>query len=447
MGVASSATTQGLDEGDQRLRWFIVGWLTLSTILNLIDRQTLSILAPTLRDEFGLSNRGYANIVNAFLFSYTIMYTVGGVMVDRIGERIGMAVCILWWSVAAMLHGLARGAVSLGIFRFLLGVGEPVNYPAALRATTSWFTKAERGLPIAIYSSGSSVGSLIAAPLVAWLTLHYGWRFAFFATGFLGLIWLSVWLLVYRLPMREINGVGSRSESPRSERPSPALTNNPASPRLMDLLKDRHVLAILLARFVTDPVWVFFLFWTPEYLKRDWGFNLKDIGLYAWIPFVFGGLGGVLGGMASDRLIRAGLSPAAARRRLLYSAAGLAPIGMLTGLVSSAGFSIALIALMAFVCYVWFINTAALVSDIFPERVVGSIQGLMGTTGSIGGMVFTWLAGLLLDSFSSYKPVFVIAGSGHLLGALILWSLMRDKRDLLKYEDYRLESPHRNRAD
>src|SRR6266545_4395541 len=190
-----------------------------------------------------------------------------------------------------------------------------------------------------------------------------------------------------------------------------------------------------------------FSFLDSRVLEKGLGLHLKDIGLYAWIPFVFGGLGGVLGGMASDRLIRAGLSPAAARRRLLYSAAGLAPIGMLTGLVSSAGFSIALIALMAFVCYVWFINTAALVSDIFPERVVGSIQGLMGTTGSIGGMVFTWLAGLLLDSFSSYKPVFVIAGSGHLLGALILWSLMRDKRDLLKYEDYRLESPHRNRAD
>jgi len=442
--MASSAIAPALDEGDRRLRWFIVGWLTLSTVLNLIDRQTLSILAPTLRDEFGLSNRGYANIVNAFLCSYTIMYTVGGVLVDRIGERVGMAVCILWWSVAAMLHALTRGAVSLGIFRFLLGVGEPVNYPAALRATTSWFTKAERGLPIAIYSSGSSAGSLIAAPLVAWLTLHYGWRFAFLATGFLGLVWLAVWLLAYRLPRQEINSVGSRSEWPRGERPGPAQT---ASPRLMDLLKDRNVLAILLARFVTDPVWVFFLFWTPEYLKRDWGFSLKEIGLYAWIPFVFGGLGGVLGGMASDRLIRAGLSPATARRRLLYWAAGLAPIGMLTGLVSSAGTSIALIALMAFVCYIWFINTAALVSDIFPEQVVGSVQGLMGTTGSIGGMVFTWLAGLLLDTFSSYKPVFVIAGSGHLLGALALWSLMRNKRGLLKHEDYRLESPHRSRAD
>jgi len=446
--MEGSVFASALDESERRLRWFIVGWLTLSTILNLIDRQTLSILAPTLRDEFGLSNRGYGNIVNAFLLSYTIMYTVGGVLVDRIGERVGMAVCILWWSVAAMLHGVARGAVSLGVFRFLLGIGEPVNYPAALRATTSWFTKSERGLPLAIYSSGSSVGSLIAAPLVAWLTLHYGWRYAFLVTGSLGLIWLAVWLLVYRLPDREINGIGARSQTPHGDELSQSPTEASVPPRLRDLLMDRNVVAILLARFVTDPVWVFFLFWTPEYLKRDWGFSLKDIGLYAWIPFVFGGLGGTLGGMASDRLIRAGFDPAAARRRLLYVAAGVAPIGMLTGLVSSAGVSIALIALMAFVCYIWFIKTAALVSDIFPERAVGSVQGLMGTTGSIGGMVFTWLAGLLLDTFSSYKPVFVIAGAGHLLGATILWVMMRDKRVALKkLEDYRLESLHRSRAE
>jgi len=392
----------------------------------LIDRQALSILAPTLRDEFGLSNRGYANIVNAFLVSYTIMYTVGGVLVDRIGERLGMAGCILWWSIAAMLHSLARGAFSLGLFRFLLGIGEPVNYPAALRATTSWFSRAERGLPIAIYSSGSSVGSLIATPLVAWIALQYGWRFAFFATGSLGLIWLAVWLLIYRLPGRDFNRVEPRDGISQTDAQSGLA--DPATPqRFTELLKDRNVLGILLARFMTDPVWLFFLYWTPEYLKREWGFSLKDTGLYGWIPFVFGGAGGVLGGMASDRLIRSGLSPAAARRRLLYFAAALAPVGMVTGFVGSPGISIAVIALMAFICYVWFINTAALVSDVFSEKVIGTIQGLMGTTGSIGGILFTWLTGFLLDTLSSYKFVFVIAGSGHVLGSLALWSLMRDK--------------------
>jgi ACS family hexuronate transporter-like MFS transporter len=422
--MATVLISRTLGQADRRLRWFIVGWLTLSTILNLIDRQTLSILAPTLKDQFGLTNKGYSNIINAFLLSYTIMYTVSGRIVDRVGERIGMAVCMLWWSIATMLHSLARGGLSLGIFRFLLGIGEPGNYPSALRATTTWFSKSERGLPIAIYSSGSSVGSLIAAPLVAFITIRWGWRTAFFVPGLLGLVWLWGWLWTYRAPGRE-------QPSPSPIVPKDTTDSLPHRPLptgepLSRLLKDKNVQAILLARFLSDPVWVFFLFWTADYLKRDWGFSLTDIGLYAWIPFIFGGLGGVLGGVASDFLIRRGLGAAAARRKLLYLGGMLAPVGMLTGFVGSPAASIALIALMAFVCYVWFINTAALVSDVFPERVVGSVQGLMGTTGCIGGMLFTWLAGFLLDTFSSYKPVFIIAGSGHALASLTLWALMRE---------------------
>lgn len=421
-GILEATAAPTLDKADRTLRWFIVGWVTVSTILNLLDRQTLSILAPTLRDEFHLSNRDYSNIVNAFLCSYTVMYTVGGWLVDRIGERIGMAACILWWSIATMLHSLAQGALSLGFLRFLLGIGEPGNYPAALRATTTWFARSERGLPIAIYSSGSSVGSLIAAPLIAWLALSFGWRSAFLIPGSLGLLWVVVWLAVYRQPRGDING----AEEPAPAVAATARAIGPA-PRLLDLAKDRRVFAILLARFLSDPVWVFFLFWTPEYLKRERGFNLAEIGLYGWIPFVFGGLGGILGGMASDWLIRRGVAPADARRRLLFVAAGVAPLGMLTGSVSSAGISIVLIGIMAFVSYVWFINTAALVSDVFPTRVVGSVQGLMGTTGSLGGILLNWGAGHILDAFSSYRILFLIAGSGHILASIALWSVMRDR--------------------
>ena len=184
----------------RKLRWIIAGWLTLSTILNLIDRQTLSILAPLLRDKFHLSPQDYANIVSAFLISYAVMYTVGGRFVDWIGERVGMAACILWWSICAMLTSLAQGFWSLGIIRFLLGLGEPGNYPAALRATTRWFPKAERGLPIALFSSGSAVGNIIAPPMIAGLMLLWGWRAAFIIPGALGLVWLVVWLWIYRLP-------------------------------------------------------------------------------------------------------------------------------------------------------------------------------------------------------------------------------------------------------
>jgi ACS family hexuronate transporter-like MFS transporter len=410
----------------RKLRWIIAGWLTLSTILNLIDRQTLSILAPLLRDKFHLSQQDYAHIVSAFLISYAVMYTVGGRFVDWIGERVGMAACILWWSICAMLTSLAQGFWSLGIIRFLLGIGEPGNYPAALRATTRWFPKAERGLPIALFSSGSAVGNIIAPPMIAGLMLLWGWRAAFIIPGALGLVWLVVWLWIYRLP-EHLPGISQEElawiRNGNSQGVASASASGPQ--RWGDLLKDRNVLALVLCRLVSDPVWYFYLFWIPEYLTRERGFSLAEIGLYAWIPFVAGAVGGMVGGRASDRLVHAGVRPARARTRVLYISAAIAPLGMLTGKVHTAAMAIALIAVMAFVVYSWFINTAALIPDLFSEKVVGSVLGLMGTAGSAGGVVFTFLVGFLLTHYS-YTAVFLLAGSMHLLASLILWSLLRE---------------------
>jgi len=410
----------------RKLRWIIAGWLTLSTILNLVDRQTLSILAPLLRDKFHLSPQDYANIVSAFLISYAVMYTVGGRFVDWIGERVGMAACILWWSICAMLTSLAQGFWSLGIIRFLLGIGEPGNYPAALRATTRWFPKAERGLPIALFSSGSAVGNIIAPPMIAGLMLLWGWRAAFIIPGALGLIWLVVWLWIYRLP-EHLPGISQEELAwIRNENSQGVASASASGPqRWGDLLKDRNVLALVLCRLVSDPVWYFYLFWIPEYLTRERGFSLAEIGLYAWIPFVAGAVGGMVGGRASDRLVHAGVSPARARTRVLYISAAIAPLGMLTGKVHTAAMAIALIAVMAFVVYSWFINTAALIPDLFSEKVVGSVLGLMGTAGSAGAVVFTTLVGFLLTHYS-YTAVFLLAGSMHLLASLILWSLLRE---------------------
>lgn len=410
----------------RKLRWIIAGWLTFSTILNLVDRQTLSILAPLLRDKFHLSPQDYANIVSAFLISYAVMYTVGGRFVDWIGERVGMAACILWWSICAMLTSLAQGFWSLGIIRFLLGLGEPGNYPAALRATTRWFPKAERGLPIALFSSGSAVGNIIAPPMIAGLMLLWGWRAAFIIPGALGLIWLVVWLWICRLP-EHLPGISQEElawiRNDNSQGVASASASGPQ--RWGDLLKDRNVLALVLCRLVSDPVWYFYLFWIPEYLTREHGFSLAEIGLYAWIPFVAGAVGGMVGGRASDRLVHAGVSPARARTRVLYISAAIAPLGMLTGKVHTAAMAIALIAVMAFVVYSWFINTAALIPDLFSEKVVGSVLGLMGTAGSAGAVVFTTLVGFLLTHYS-YTAVFLLAGSMHLLASLILWSLLRE---------------------
>jgi ACS family hexuronate transporter-like MFS transporter len=240
---------------------------------------------------------------------------------------------------------------------------------------------------------------------------------AFFVPGFLGVLWVLVWVATYRMPSVAVEGSGH----------SGVAAGTPASETFIGVLKDKRVGAIIMARLLTDPIWVFYLTWTPKYLAEVWNFNLVKMGLYGWIPFLFGGLGGVLGGVFSDRLIRRGLEPAQARKRVLYITGAIAPLGMLTGFVGSAGVSIALIAMMAFVCYVWFINTAALMSDVFSERVVGTVLGLAAGIGQFGGLLMALLAGALLEKSHSYTGLFIVAGSGHLLAALILFLFLKDK--------------------
>ena len=207
---------------------------------------------------------------------------------------------------------------------------------------------------------------------------------------------------------------------------SVAINQRPESP--IRLLKNRNVRAIVASRLVSDPVWTFYLSWTPIYLAQAWGYSLKDIGLYAWIPFIFGGAGGIFAGVVSDWLIRRGYRPAKARKVLLYAAGAIAPLGMLIAFAGSSGVALALIALMAFVSYVWYINTATLIPDVFPERVVGSVLGLMGTAGTLLGIIFMWFVGFQLDKFHSWKVLFAIAGSGHLLGSLILFFFLKEEQ-------------------
>lgn len=414
---------------EQRLRWFFVAWLTLSTIINVIDKNTLAVLAPILKNEFNMSNQSFATIINAFLLSYAFMYTIGGRLVDKLGEKISMALFIIWWSISCMLHAIANSALSLGIFRFMLGAGEPGNYPAALRSTTNWFSKSERGLPISIWSTGSSVGNLISQPLIAFITVYLGWRMAFLLPGMFGLIWVLIWVITYRVPSKTLESENISIETD--------VSNSSASqPKesLIDLLKNSRVRAIVFARLVSDPVWHFYIFWTPSYLAEQWGYNLKDIGFYAWIPFLFGAIGGIFGGTITDKMIRKGMNPVKARKRVLYIAGIIAPIGITVGFAFSAAIALILIAVIAFIVYIWFINTAALVTDAFPKRMVGSVLGLMGTAGTLGGMGLNWYAGYMLDNFHSYVPIFFVAGTGHLLATLILFFFFQNtktKNDLI----------------
>jgi ACS family hexuronate transporter-like MFS transporter len=416
------AAAQSLRRSEQCLRWFFVVWLTVSTIVNIIDKNTLAILGPTLMEEFGMTNQHFANIATAFMLTYALMYTVGGRLVDRLGEKLSLGAFVLWWSVSCMLQAVARGAVSLGIFRFMLGLGEPGNYPAALRATAHWFRKDERGLPISIWSVGSSVGGLVAPPIIAFITLYFGWRMAFVIPGAFGLLWVLVWAIAYRLPARPLETESAASGMPTGREK----VQKPES--LFELLKDGRVRAIVLARMVSDGVWHFYITWLPLYLAQAWGYNLKDIGLFAWIPFLFGAAGGIFGGSFSDGMIRRGVAPAVARKRVLFTAGLVAPLGITVGFAQNSAVALGLIAVVAFVVYIWFITTAALVTDVFPSRVVASVLGLMGTAGSLGGIVMIQLAGYIRDHYDTWTPIFIIAGSGHLLATLILFFFMREKR-------------------
>jgi len=242
------------------------------------------------------------------------------------------------------------------------------------------------------------------------MTLRFGWRFAFVAPGACGLIWVSVWLLFYRRPKQSYDDLPT---APQEGQP------------LRKLLRNRNVLGLFFARMLADPVWYFYLFWIPEYLKRVRGFSLAEIGLYAWIPFVAADLGGLFAGFCSDGLIRHGIRVARARRLVLYGAAAVAPLGILTSRAASKGVAIALISAAGFVCFVWFINTATLVSDVFDEGVVGSVQGLIGSAGSAGGVLFNMLTGFVVSHFG-YSPIFALAASLHVLAALVIWGFMRD---------------------
>lgn len=399
----------------RRRAWMVASWLTVSTILNLVDRQTLSILAPFLRDHLHITVTQYSHIVAAFLFSYGIMYAVGGWFVDRVGERIGMAACIAWWSVCTMATALVSGAMSLGAVRFLLGAGEPGNYPAALKATARCFPKAERGVPIAMFSSGSAVGNILAAPMIAFLTLHFGWRSAFVLPGALGLLWLVGWFAIYQQPADQVTPARPVAKFPAQNVPWLAMFRN------------RRVLGLIVARFISDPVSYFYAFWIPEYLKHERGFTLADIGHYAWIPYVAGTAGGMFGGRISDVLIRRGVPPIRARLRVLYVAAAFAPLGILTSRVASAGVALALMSVMSFVVYCWFINTAALIPDIASDQLTGSILGIIGSAGSASAFLFTLLVGILVTRYSSYNAVFVIVGSVHLIAAVTLWFVLGEK--------------------
>lgn len=379
-------------------RWWPIGLLFCATVLNYIDRQTLSVLAATLRRELHLTDGDYSNAVSAFLLSYGVMYAVGGRWVDRVGVRVGVSACITWWSIAGMLTGLASGPISLAFSRFLLGIGEPIIYPAGLKASAELFASKSRAFAMGVISSGSSVGAIIAPPLIAYITLQFGWRVAFLLPGALGLVLAAVWFKMFRV-------AGPKDGA----KPMP----------WRELVRRRVVWSLVAPRLFSDPVWYFYLFWVPDYLQRVRGLSLAEIGMYAWIPFVAADAGALGGGALSDFLIRRGFTPQQARRRVLYLVAAIAPLGAFAVTVESTPAAILLMSLSACVTQVWAVNIATLGAEILSPAESASILGMMGSAGSLAGAVISQVLAVLIGVWG-YPAAFVLAATLHPMAALCL---------------------------
>jgi MFS transporter, ACS family, aldohexuronate transporter len=410
----------------RNLRWLIIGLVFLATLINYIDRLTISVLAPVITQALQLSNFQYASLGTWFLLAYTISQTLSGKLYDAAGTRRGFTVSIVVWSVAAMGHAFVRGLGSLSFFRFLLGLGEAGNWPGAAKVTAEWFPARERAFAMAIFNSGAAIGSIIAPPLIIWLQLSYGWQTTFIITGTLGFLWLILWLVCYQPPakhrwltteelelIRDGQGVESaeKRDLPRT-----------AIPKWRDLLRYRQVWAIVLARFLVDPVWWLYITWLPFFLYQVHGFDLKKIGLFAWVPFVAADAGSLLGGFASGYLIRHGWNVNRARKATIGFAALLMPAGILAARTADPMLALALIGLVLFGFQFWINNVQCLPADFFGDHSVASVAGLGGTGAGLGSMVFILATGWIVDHFG-YVPVLTAAGLLAPAGTLVLFGL------------------------
>jgi ACS family hexuronate transporter-like MFS transporter len=407
------------------LRWTIVALLFAATAISYIDRQTLAVVAPVLREELGISNVGYAQILSAFLFAYTVMQAVTGWLIDRLGTRRGFAIIMAWWSTAAVLHAFGDGVASFSVYRFLLGAGEAGSWAACVKAVSEWFPHKERGLANSLWSAGVSAGQVLSVPLVAWVTVTMNWRYSFVITGLFGFIWLLAWLRIYRQPPHP---AADDRLSPQDLRGRQEAAQAPPVRRIpyLRLLGWRNVWAMFLARVLADPCIWFYNSWIPEYLKQRAAFSMADIGRYAWIPFLTMGIGVLSGGVISDFLCRKGLKVVPARFAVMAAGALLMVPGVAAAFELPVGMIFLAISIATLGFGLWAPNMMTLHADAFPNQVVGSVTGLSGVGAGLGGIAFTMWTGWVVDNFG-FGPVFVAVGIIPLLAFAVLYSLFDRK--------------------
>jgi ACS family hexuronate transporter-like MFS transporter len=396
-----------------RRRWVVVALLFAATAINYVDRQMIGVLKPTLSSEFSWTETDYANIVFWFQLAYAIGYLAFGKIVDAIGARMGYLAAVVIWTISHMAHGLATGVASFAAARFGLGIGESGNFPAGIRAVTDWFPQRERAFAIGLFNAGANVGAILTPLIVPALVLWFDWRVAFYVTGLLGVAWMAAWWTLYRHP---------RADRHVSAQELAWIGQDQAEPDHQigwgRLLTVRETWAYALGKFLIDPIWWFFLFWLPGYLFERYNLDLKSFGLPLAVIYLISDVGSVAGGWLSSRLLKAGWSANAARKlTMLLCAVCVVPIWFAQGL-ESVWSAVLVIGLATAAHQAFSANLYTLPSDMFPRAAVGSVIGIGGTVGALGGMGMALFTGYILDATHSYQVLFGICASAYFLALL-----------------------------
>jgi ACS family hexuronate transporter-like MFS transporter len=432
-------------------RWVVCALIFFATTINYVDRQVIGILKNTLEGEFGWNEIDYSNIVFSFQLAYAIGLVISGRLMDRLGTKTGYALAVIIWSLAAMAHAEATvfGPWAAGLFalvgfaalpsvagfivaRFALGLGEAGNFPAAIKTVAEWFPKSERAFATGIFNSGTNVGALLTPLVVPWITIAYGWYWAFIITGLLGFLWLAVWWLMYERPERHPRLSPAELAYIRSDHEE-AETRVPWA----RLLPHREAWAFAIGKFMTDPVWWLYLFWIPDFLNRTHGLQLTQLGPPLVAIYLIADVGSIGGGWLSSWLLKRGWTINAARKTAMFvCAAAVLPI-MLAAQATSLWTAVALVGLAAAAHQGWSANLFTLVSDTFPRRAVGSVVGFGGMAGAVGGMLVAKVTGYLLEWTGSYAPVFLLAGTAYFLALAIIHVLVP------RIERVRIDEPRR----
>ena len=412
--------------GRRLLRWRIAVLVSAAIAISYLDRQTLPVAVHAIARDIPLSNQNFSFLQSAFLLSYALMYAGGGKLTDALGTRRGFTVIMVFWSLACASHSFATSFMMLAVSRFLLGMGEGGGFPAASRAVAEWFPTEERATAMGIINAGTAVGAVIAPPLIAIILTYMSWRWIFLFTGAIGLLWTVWWRLSYFVPEAQTIPSGTGPEEIKSSRQSPPPGE---TLRWMDLLRIREAWGLVIAKFLSDAAWYFYLFWLPKYLYDARGFDVKAVGSFAWIPYAAAGVGCLAGGWFSSYLVRREFSLSVARKLTLGLSAIVMPLIIFVPRVP-VSWAILIFSVAYFGQQSWSTLIMVLPTDLFPRSVVGSVAGLVGFGGAMGGIAFGQLVGHLLDRGFGYGIVFLLAGTFHIVAFAVILAMVPAVRPL-----------------